>query len=146
MQRDREMFGDSAVCEPGADEKLVSRFRISRCAIRPATRSAPAAQPARGRSDLRLGLGSAVRKSMCHEVTRIDLSPESIRAALDEGRIDVAIGPIRGVLPTRRFLPALTKRSRPARRRAIHLPRRKIEALPPDRPQARRVLRCPEAL
>ncbi len=33
-------------------------------------------------------------------------------------------GPIRGVLPTRRFLPALTKRSRPARGRAMHRPRR----------------------
>src|SRR6266849_2185928 len=32
--------------------------------------------------------------------------------------------PIRGVLPTRRFLPALTKRSRPARGRAMHRPRR----------------------
>ena len=35
-----------------------------------------------------------------------------------------AIGPIRGVLPTRRFLPALTKRSRPDRGRAVHRPRR----------------------
>jgi molybdopterin/thiamine biosynthesis adenylyltransferase len=35
-----------------------------------------------------------------------------------------AIGPIRGVLPTRPFLPALTKRSRPARGRAVHRPRR----------------------
>jgi hypothetical protein len=43
-----------------------------------------------------------------HEVTRIDLSPEAIRGALDEGRIDVAtIGPIKGVLPTRRLLPEL---------------------------------------
>ncbi len=34
------------------------------------------------------------------------------------------VGPISRVLPTRRFLPALTKRSRPARGRAMHRPRR----------------------
>jgi len=34
------------------------------------------------------------------------------------------VGPISRVLPTRRFLPALIKRSRPARGRAMHRPRR----------------------
>jgi len=40
--------------------KLVSRFRTSRCAILRATRSTPPTRPARGRSDLRLGLGRAM--------------------------------------------------------------------------------------
>ena len=53
------------------------------------------------------------------------------RKAAAEGEVPIGavvvletVGPIRGVLPTRRFLPALTKRSRPARGRAMHRPRR----------------------
>src|SRR6266849_10819359 len=46
----------------------------------------------------------------------IRFSPESSYA--------LTIGPIRGVLPTRHFLPALPQRSRPARGRAMHRPRR----------------------
>src|SRR5437667_8235676 len=75
------------------------------------------------------------------------------RKAAAEGEVPIGavvvletVGPIRGVLPTRRFLPALTKRSRPARGRAMHRPRREIEALPPGRPQSRLVLRSPAVL
>ncbi len=48
--------------------------------------------------------------------------------------------PIRGVLPTRRFLPALTKRSRPARGRAMHRPRR-VRGARIARPLRRRLSR-----
>src|SRR5713226_3543255 len=48
--------------------------------------------------------------------------------------------PIRGVLPTRRFLPALTKRSRLARGRAMHRPRR-VRGARIARPLRRRLSR-----
>ncbi len=63
----------------------------------------------------------------------------SNRRLPDELRLQAieAIGPIRGVLPTRRFLPAVTKRSRPvtkrsrpARGRAMHRPRRETGLSP----------------
>src|SRR6266850_962251 len=60
---------------------------------------------------------------------RVEEHPDGFESGIPCPEIGVlTVGLISRVQPTRRFLPALTKRSRPARGRAMHRPRRGVVA------------------